>query len=107
MSESGRPFDLRSVSPISAIDYNAPTLAALTHRGACFKKITTKRPYATPSVAAATLVQAFKVTTLIILIMLISIYIYTIFSGHNDCNWDIISNSPVEGVNWGYPSKHS
>jgi len=67
MSKSGRPFDLRPVSPISPIGYNAPTLAALTHRGARPRKVTTKRPKSTPLVAAATLAQAFKVTTLIIL----------------------------------------
>jgi len=64
MSKSGRPFDLRPVSLISPIGYNAPTLAALTHRGARFKKMTTKRSTSTPSVAAATLAKAFKVTIL-------------------------------------------
>ena len=64
MSRSGRPFDLRPVSPISSIGYNAPTLAALMHRGAHFKKMTTKRSKASPSVVAATLAQAFKVKTL-------------------------------------------
>jgi len=48
--------------------------------------MTTKRSNATPSVAAATFTQAFKVTTLIILIMPISVYTYTIFLGHNDHN---------------------
>jgi hypothetical protein len=61
MRKSGRPFDLQPVSLISLIGYNAPTLAALTHQEAHFKKITTKRSKATPSVAAATLAQAFKV----------------------------------------------
>ena len=56
MSKSGGPFDLRPVPLISPIGYNAPTLAALTHRRARFKKITTKRSKATPSVAATTLV---------------------------------------------------
>jgi hypothetical protein len=59
-------------------------LAALTHRGASFKKITTKRSKATPSVAAATLAQDFKVTTSTTLIIFISIHTYTIFSGRNN-----------------------
>jgi len=86
MSKSGPPFNLRPVSPISPIGHNAPTLAALTHLGARFKKMTTKRSKATPSVAAATLAQAFKVRTLITLIMSISAYTYTIFLGCNDHN---------------------
>jgi hypothetical protein len=65
MSKSGKPFDLWPVSPISPIGYHAPTLAALTHWGARPKKVTTKRPKATPSAAAATMVKAFKVTTLL------------------------------------------
>jgi len=65
MSKSGKPFDLQPVSPIAPIGYHAPTLAALTHRGARPKKVTTKRPKGTPSAAAATLVKAFKVTTLL------------------------------------------
>jgi hypothetical protein len=64
MSKSGRPFDLWPVSPISPISYNAPTLAALTHRGARPRKTTTKRTKATPSIVATTLVKAFKVTIL-------------------------------------------
>jgi hypothetical protein len=66
------------MSPISLIGHNAPSLAALMHRGIRSKKTTTKRPKATPSVVAATLVQAFKVTILITT----SIYTHTIFSGH-------------------------
>ena len=63
MSRSGWSFDLRPVSPVSYIGHNALTLVALMHRGACFKKMTTKRSKATPSIAAATLAQAFKVKT--------------------------------------------
>jgi len=70
MSKSGKPFDLRPISPISLIGYHAPTLAALTHQGAGAKKVFTKQKLAkagvTPSAAAATLVEAFKVTTLFI-----------------------------------------
>jgi len=43
------------------IGNNAPSLAALMHRGVCFKKITTKRTKTSPSVAAAALAKAFKV----------------------------------------------
>ena len=70
MSKSGKPFDLRPVSPISPIGYNAPTLAALTHQKIRTKTITSKSKLATaratPSAAATTLVKAFKVTTLFI-----------------------------------------
>jgi len=86
MSKSGWPFDLQPVSPISPIGHNAPTLPTLTHQGARFKKMTTKRSKATPSVAAATLAQAFKVKTLITLIMSIPVYTHTIFSGCIDHN---------------------
>jgi hypothetical protein len=48
--------------------------------------MTTKRSKATPSVAAATLAQAFKVKTLITLIMSIPVYTHTIFSGCIDHN---------------------
>ena len=61
MSRTGRPFDLQPVSPISLIGHNTPSLAALMHRGVCFKKMTTKWSKAAPSVATATLAQAFKV----------------------------------------------
>jgi len=43
------------------IGNNAPGLVALMHRGARFKKITTKRTKKSPSVAAAALAQVFKV----------------------------------------------
>ena len=70
MSKSGKPFNLRPVSPISPIGYNAPTLAALTHQKIRTKTITSKSKLATaratPSAAATTLVKAFKVTTLFI-----------------------------------------
>jgi len=54
-------MDLFPSGPISSIDNNAPTLAAIMHRGVRLKKVTTKRPKTTPSVAASALVQAFKV----------------------------------------------
>jgi hypothetical protein len=79
MSKSGKPFDLRPVSPISSIGYHAPTLAALTHQGARPKKTTTQRPKATPSTAAATLVKAFKVTTLLTSILGRSQTVLTLF----------------------------
>ena len=70
MSKSGKPFDLRPVSPISSIGYNAPTLAALTHQKTRAKTITSKSKLATakgtPLAAATTLIKAFKVTTLFI-----------------------------------------
>ena len=62
MSKNGKPFDLRPISPISPIGYNAPTLAAKTITSK--SKLATAR--ATPSAAATTLVKAFKVTTLFI-----------------------------------------
>jgi len=60
VSRSGRPIELPS-GPISLIGNNAPSLVALMHRGARFKKITIKRTKTSPSVAAAALVQVFKV----------------------------------------------
>ena len=70
MSKSGKPFDLRPVSPISPIGYNAPTLVALTHQKIRTKAITSKSKLATaratPLAAATTLIKAFKVTTLFI-----------------------------------------
>jgi hypothetical protein len=64
MSKSGRLFDLRPVSMISPIGHNAPSMAALMHQGIRTRKTTTKHPKATPSFAAATLAQAFKVINL-------------------------------------------
>jgi uncharacterized protein YdaL len=70
MSKSGKPFDLRPVSPISSIGYNAPTLAALTHQRTHAKTITSRSKLATagatPLAAATTLIKAFKVTILFI-----------------------------------------
>jgi hypothetical protein len=56
------------VSPISPIGHDAPTLAALSHQGTRFKKITTKHSKVTTSATAATLVKAFEVTTPLALI---------------------------------------
>jgi hypothetical protein len=61
VSKSGKPIALLPLGPISTIDNNAPTLAAIMHRGVRLKKVTTKRMKASPSVAASTLAQAFKV----------------------------------------------
>jgi len=61
VSRSGKPIELLPSGPISLIGNNAPSLAALMHRGVRFKKITTKRTKTSPSVAAAALAQAFKV----------------------------------------------
>ncbi|XP_066353170.1 uncharacterized protein [Miscanthus floridulus] len=64
VSKSGKPFNLRPISPTSPIGYNAPTLAALTHQKIRTKTITSKSKLAisraTPSAAATTLVKAFK-----------------------------------------------
>ena len=61
VSRSGKPIDLFPSGPISSIGNNAPTLAAIMHRGVRLKKVTTKRTKTSPSVAASTLAQAFKV----------------------------------------------
>ena len=61
ISRSGRPIEILPSGPISLIGNNAPSLAALMHRGVRFKKITTRRAKTSPSVAATTLAQAFKV----------------------------------------------
>jgi hypothetical protein len=61
VSRSGRPIDLLPSGPISLIGHNAPSLAVLMHWNIRFKKTTTKRAKTSPSVAAATLAQAFKV----------------------------------------------
>ena len=61
VSRSGKPIALSPSGPISSIGNNAPTLAAIMHRGLRLKKVTTKRTKASPSVAASTLAQALKV----------------------------------------------
>jgi len=61
VSRSGKPIELLPSGPISLIGNNAPSLAALMHRGVRFKKITTKWTKTSPSIAAAALAQAFKV----------------------------------------------
>jgi len=61
VSRSGKPIELLPSGPISLIGNSAPTLAALMHWSVRFKKITTKGAKTSPSVAAATLAQAFKV----------------------------------------------
>ena len=60
-SRSGRPIELLPSGPISLIGNNAPTLAAIMHRGVRLKKVTTKRMKTSPSVATTALAQAFKV----------------------------------------------
>ena len=62
VSRSGRLMDLLQWGPISLIGHNAPSLATLMHRNICFKK-TTKQSKVSPSVAAATLAQTFKVNS--------------------------------------------
>ena len=62
VSRSGKPIDLFASGPISSIGHNAPTLAAIVHRGIRLKKVTTRITQTPPSVAASTLAQAFKVT---------------------------------------------
>ena len=61
VSRSGKPIELLPSGLISLIGNNAPSLAALMHRGARFKKTTTKWAKTSPSVAAAALAQVFKV----------------------------------------------
>jgi len=63
VSRSGRSIELLPSGPISLIGNNAPTLAALMHRGVRLKKITTKRTKTSPAVAATTLAQAFRVNS--------------------------------------------
>jgi len=62
VSRSGKPIELSPPGPISSIGNNAPTLAAIMHRGVRLKKVTTKRTKTSPSVAASALAQAFKVS---------------------------------------------
>jgi hypothetical protein len=93
VSRSGKPIDLLQSSPISLIDHHAPSLAALAHRNVRFKKTTTKRPKASPSVAAATLAQAFKVKPLNFLYLhLISSHTHVILSGYIDCHGNFTGN---------------
>ena len=61
VSRSGKLIDLFPSGPISSIGNNAPTLAAIMHRGVRLKKVTTKRAKTSPSVAASALAQDFKV----------------------------------------------
>jgi len=91
VSRSGRPIDLHLVSPVSLIGHNAPSLAALMHRGIRFKKMTTKRSKTAPSVAAATLTEAFKVNFQFS-ITPISSHTYIILSGCIVYDWNVIGN---------------
>jgi hypothetical protein len=72
MSKSGKPFNLRPISPISWISYNAPTLATLTFQRTHAKIITSRSKLATaratPLAAATSLIKAFKVITSFIFI---------------------------------------
>jgi hypothetical protein len=61
------------------------------HRGARFKKMTTKRSKASPSDTAATIAQAFKVKTLNYFMSTLA-HTYTIFSGCIGRYWNIINN---------------
>ena len=63
VSRSGRPIDLLQSGPIYLIRHNAPSLATLMHRNIHFKKTTTKQLEVSPSIATATLAQAFKVNS--------------------------------------------
>jgi len=63
VSRSGKTIELLPSGPISLIGNNAPSLAALMHRGVRFKKITTRRSKTSPSVAATALAQAFKINS--------------------------------------------
>jgi hypothetical protein len=65
----------------------------LMHRNIRFKKTTTRRSKVSPSVAAATLAQAFKVRfSTFVSIMSISSYTDIILSGYISCNWNVIGN---------------
>jgi len=81
ISRSGKPIELLPSGPISLIGNNAPTLAARMHRGVRLKKVTTKRAKTSPSVAASTLAQAFKVNFRILLLIPISfLYLLHLYS---------------------------
>jgi len=85
-------IELLASGPISLIGNNAPSLAALMHRGVRFKKITTKRAKTSPSVIAAALAQAFKVENFLLQFILILFYTYTAFSGYIGCHGNFIGN---------------
>ena len=67
VSRSGKLIELLPSGPISLIGNNSPSLAAIMHRGVRLKKVSTKRTKASPSVAASTVAQAFKVNFQILL----------------------------------------
>jgi len=93
MSRSGKPIDLLPSSTVSLIGHNAPSLAVLMHQNIRFKKMTTKRSKTSPSVAAATLAQAFKVkSSNFLFIMPILSHIHTILSGCIGYDWNVIGN---------------
>ena len=94
ISRSGRPIELLQSGPISRIGHNAPSLVALMHRNVRFKKTTTKWSKVSPSVAAATLAQAFKVKPIINFFIYIpnSSHTHFIFSGYIYCNGHFIGN---------------
>jgi len=92
VSRSAKPIELLPSGPISLIGNNAPSLAALMHRGVRFEKIITKRAKTSPSVAAATLAQAFKVNPRLLQLIPIPFYTYTILSGHIGCHGNLIGN---------------
>jgi len=60
------------------IGNNAPSLAALMHWGARFKKITTKRTKTSPLVAAAALAQIFKVEIF---------YLFNLYRSYSILTW--------------------
>jgi len=82
ISRSGRSIELLPSGPISLIGNNAPSLAALMHRGVRLKKITTKRTKTSPSVAATSLAQAFKVNSRILQLIPIPFLHLHNFLGH-------------------------
>jgi len=74
------------------IGNNAPTLAAIMHRGVRLKKITTKRMTTSPLVDATALAQAFKVNSRILqLIPIPFLYLHN-FSGHIGEHGNFIGN---------------
>ena len=81
VSRSGRPIKLLPSGPTSLIGNNAPTLAAIMHRGVRLKKVTTKRMRTSPSVAATALAQAFKVNSQVLQLILIPfLYLLHLYS---------------------------
>jgi len=92
VSRSGKPIELLPSGPISLIGNNAPSLAALMHRNVRFKKITTRRSKTSPTVAAATSAQAFKVDFLFPQFIPIPFYTYKIFLGYIGCYGNFIGN---------------